>query len=82
MWGGGFNGRVNRLITVARRGRTRRDSAEAQSGSAGAGWRKELTSGAHASARGERKGTGNGRRESKKKTSSAKYAKGTHGPSG
>jgi hypothetical protein len=36
----------------------------------------------HASMRGEREGTENGRRESKKKTSSAKYAKGTRGPSG
>jgi hypothetical protein len=31
---------------------------------------------------GEREGAENGRRESKKKTSSAKYAKGTRGPSG
>jgi hypothetical protein len=37
----------------------RRDSAVAQSGSAGVGWRKELTSGAHASARGERDGAEN-----------------------
>jgi hypothetical protein len=51
-------------------------------GMAGAGWRKELTSGAHASVRGEREGAENGRRESKKKTSSAKYDKGTRGPSG
>jgi hypothetical protein len=59
----------------------RRDSAVAQLGSIGTGWRKELISGADASARGEREGAENGRRESKKKTSSAKYAKGTRGPS-
>jgi hypothetical protein len=76
-WGG-----ISRCGAAARRGRTRRDSAVAQSGSAGAGWRKELTSGAHASVRGEREGTKNGRRESKKKTSSTKYAKGMRGPSG
>jgi hypothetical protein len=57
-------------------------AAVAQPGSAGAGWKKELTSGAHASARGEREGAKNGRHESKKKTSSAKYAKGTRGSSG
>jgi hypothetical protein len=67
---------------VTRRGRTRRDSVVAQLGSAGAEWKKELTSGAHAPMRGEREGAENGRRESKKKMSSAKYAKGTHGPSG
>jgi hypothetical protein len=76
-WGG-----ISRCGAAARRGRTRLDLAVAQSGSAGAGWRKELTSGAHASARGEREGAENGRCESKKKTSFAKYAKGTHGPSG
>jgi hypothetical protein len=54
----------------------------AQLGSAGAGWKKELTSGAHASARGGREGAENGRRESKKKTSFAKYAKGTRKVSG
>jgi hypothetical protein len=59
-----------------------RDSVVAQSGSAGAGWRKELTSGTHVSARGEREGTENSRHESKKKTSFAKYAKGTRGSSG
>jgi hypothetical protein len=59
-----------------------RDSVVAQSGSAGTGWRKELTSGAHVSARGEREGTENRSHESKKKTSSAKYAKGTRGSSG
>jgi hypothetical protein len=74
---GGFS----RCGAAARRGRTQRDSVVAQSGSAGAGWRKELTSGAHASARGEREGVENGKRESKKKTSSAKYAKGMRGPS-
>jgi hypothetical protein len=51
-----------------------------QPGLAGAGWKKELTSGAHASARGEREGTENEMRESKKKTSSVKYAKGMRGP--
>jgi hypothetical protein len=49
---------------------------------AGAGWTKELTSRAHASARGEREGAEDGRRESKKKTSSAKYAKGMRGLAG
>jgi hypothetical protein len=54
----------------------------AQPGSTGAGWKKELTSGAHASARGERDSVENGRSELKKKTSFAKYTKGTRGPSG
>jgi hypothetical protein len=75
-------GGISRCGAAARRGRTQRDSAVAQSGSAGVGWRKELTSGPHPSARGEREGTENGRRESKKKTSSTKYAKGTRGLSG
>jgi hypothetical protein len=65
----------------AQRGQTWRDPAVAQSGSASAGWKKELTSRAHASAREDREGAENGGRESKKKTSSAKYAKGTRGPS-
>jgi hypothetical protein len=47
-------GGISRCGAVARRGRTRQDSTVAQLGSAGAGWRKELTSGAHASVR-ERK---------------------------
>jgi hypothetical protein len=75
-------GGISRGGAAARRGRTWADSAVAQSGSAGARWRKELTSGAHASARGEREGAENGRHESKKKMSSAKYTKGTRGPSG
>jgi hypothetical protein len=75
-------GGISRCGAATRRGRRQRDSVVAQSGSVGVGWRKELTSGAHASARGEREGAENGRRESKKKTSSAKYAKGTSGPSG
>jgi hypothetical protein len=62
-------------------GRTWRDSAAAQPGSAGVGWERELTGGAHASVRGEREGTEGGRRESKKKTYSVKYAKGARGPS-
>jgi hypothetical protein len=49
-------GGISRCGIAARRGRTWRDSAVAQSGSAGVGWRKELTSEAHASARGEREG--------------------------
>jgi hypothetical protein len=75
-------GGISRCGAEARRGRTRRDSAVGQPGSARAGWKKELTSGAHVSVRGEGEGAKNGRRESKKKTSSAKYAKGTHRPSG
>jgi hypothetical protein len=75
-------GGISRCGAATRRGQTRRDSAVAQPGSAGAGWKKELTSGAHASACGEREGAENGRHESKKKMSSTKYAKGTRGPSG
>jgi hypothetical protein len=52
---------------AARGGRMWRDSAVAQLGSADAGWERELTGGAHASARGEREGAEDGRRESKKK---------------
>jgi hypothetical protein len=74
-------GGISRCRVAAWRGRTRRDSTVAQPGSAGAGWKKELTRGAHASARGEREGVESWRHESKKKTSSAKYAKGTRGPS-
>jgi hypothetical protein len=48
----------------------------------GAGWERELTSRAHALARGEREGAENGSCESKKRTYSVKYAKGARGPSG
>jgi hypothetical protein len=75
-------GGISRCGATAQRGQTQRDSAVAQPGSAGAVWKKVLTSGAHVSARGEREGAENGRHESKKKTSSAKYVKGTCGPSG
>jgi hypothetical protein len=51
----------------------------AQPGSAGTWWERELTRGAHASARGEREGTEDGRLESKKKMYSAKYTKGACG---
>jgi hypothetical protein len=63
-------------------GRAWRDSAAARLGSTGMGWERELTGGAHVSARGEREGIEDGRHESKKKTYSAEYAKGVHGPSG
>jgi hypothetical protein len=43
-------------------------------GSAGAVEKKDLTSGVHASARGEREGANDGRREIKKKTYFCKYA--------
>jgi hypothetical protein len=46
------------------------------------GWERELTGGAHASARREREGAEDGRHESKKKTYYVKYAKGARGPSG
>jgi hypothetical protein len=75
-------GGISRCGAAVRRGRMQRDLVVAQSGSAGVGWRKELTSGAHVSVKGEREGAENGRRESKKKMSSAKYAKGTRGLSG
>jgi hypothetical protein len=57
---------------VARGGWTRWDSVAAQPGWAGAGWERELTSRAHVSARGEREGVEDGRRESKKKMYSVK----------
>jgi hypothetical protein len=60
---------------VARGGRTWRDSVAAQPGLAGAGWERELIGGAHASARGEREGAEDERRESKKKAYSVKYTK-------
>ncbi len=44
-------------------------------GRGGAVEKKKLTSGVHASARGEREGADDGRRESKKQTYFAKYAK-------
>jgi hypothetical protein len=43
---------------------------------------KELTGGAHTSARGEREGANDGRRNPKKKTQSAEYAKGVYRPDG
>jgi hypothetical protein len=61
-------------------GLTRRDSVVSRPGSVGGGWERELTDRAHASARGEREDTEDGWRESKKKTYSAEYAKGTRGP--
>jgi hypothetical protein len=67
---------------AARGGRMWRDSAVAQPGSADVGWERELTGGAHASARGEREGAEDERRESKKKMYSMKYDKGARGPSG
>jgi hypothetical protein len=44
--------------------------------------KKKLTSGVHASARGERESADDGRRESKKKTYFCKYANGARGLSG
>jgi hypothetical protein len=44
-------GSISRCVAAAWRGRTRWDSAVVQPGSAGVGWKKELTSGDHASAR-------------------------------
>jgi hypothetical protein len=67
---------------VARGGRTWRDSVAVQPGLAGAGWERELTGGAHTSARGEREDVEDGRHESQKKTYSVEYAKGVRGPSG
>jgi hypothetical protein len=64
---------------VTQGGRTRWDSAAVEPGSAGMGWERELTGGTHALVRGEREGAEDGRRESKKKTYSVKYAKGTRG---
>jgi hypothetical protein len=65
---------------MTRGGRMWRDSVVTQPGLAGMGWERELTDGAHASMRGEREGAEDGRRESKKKTYSTKYAKGAHVP--
>jgi oxalate decarboxylase/phosphoglucose isomerase-like protein (cupin superfamily) len=67
---------------AAQGGRTRWDSMAAQPGSAGVGCERELTSGAHVSARGEREDVEDGRHKSKKKTYFAEYAKGARGPSG
>jgi hypothetical protein len=50
-------------------------AVETRPGSAGAVEKKNLTSGVYASVRGEREGADDGRRESKKKTACAKYAK-------
>jgi hypothetical protein len=44
---------------AARGGRMRRDSVAAQLGSAATGWDRELTGGAHASAKGEREKASN-----------------------
>jgi hypothetical protein len=62
-------------------GQTRRDSVTARPGLAGVGWERELIGGAHVSAREEREDVEDGRRESKKKTYSVEYTKGTRGPS-
>ncbi len=51
-------------------------------GRGGAVEKKKLTSGVHASAREEREGADDGRRESKKKTYFCKYANGARGLSG
>jgi hypothetical protein len=51
-------------------------------GHGGAVEKKKLTSGVHASARGEREGADDKRRESKKKTYFCKYANGARGLSG
>jgi hypothetical protein len=56
------------------------DSTATRSGSTSAGWERELTSGAHASVRGEREDAEDGRHESKKKRYSTEYAKGARGP--
>jgi hypothetical protein len=48
-------------------------------GSVDAGWERELTGGAHASARGEREDAKAGRRESKREMYSQKYDKGLMG---
>jgi hypothetical protein len=67
---------------AAQGGRTRWDLAAGRPRSVGTGWEREITCGAHASVRGEREDTDDGRRESKKKTYSMEYAKGAHGLSG
>jgi hypothetical protein len=59
----------------------RRDSAAEWPGSTDVGWERELTGEAQALVRGEREDSEDGRRESKKKTFSADYAKGAHGRS-
>jgi hypothetical protein len=50
-------------------------------GSTDTGWERELTCGTHASARGEREDTEDGRHESKKNMYSVEYTKGACGPS-
>jgi hypothetical protein len=65
---------------VTQGGRTWQDLAAVRPRSADVGWERELTNGAHASARGEREDAEDGWRESKKKMYYAEYAKGTHGP--
>jgi hypothetical protein len=66
-------------------GAGRPDAAGFSGSMAGVGWRgvgERTNRRAHVSMRGERKGTEDGRRESKKKMYSAKYARGARGPSG
>jgi hypothetical protein len=57
-------------------GAGRPDVARFNSGAAGMGWDRELIGGAHASARGGREDAEDGRRKSKRKTYSQKYANG------
>jgi hypothetical protein len=57
-------------------------AAETRPGSAGAVGKMNPTCGVHASARGEREGADDGRREAKKKMACAKYANDASGLSG
>jgi hypothetical protein len=68
--------------TAVQGGRARWDSAVAWPWLAGVGWERELIGEAHASAKEEREDADDGRQKAKKKTYSAEYAKGAHGPSG
>ncbi len=54
----------------------------ARPGSAGTVGKTDPTGGVHTSARGEREGADDGRRESKEKAYFCNYANGVHGPSG